>query len=238
MTSSGPGPAAVRGVRAAVSTRPRRAGVGVLLVVGALAVGTTAAGGFAPHASAGGGPERAEAGTVVATGPFDLEALSWTVMAEHDRDGLADAGADAWLVVVVSALGTDRESRRLDDAAVTLPDDLPDGLELAADTAPDRPERTLLVRDASPFPVLHPGLAEDVALLWPVTGAGGATSGGSLTVTVPRFEYRDMTIGGGRRWAETGSVVQVPVAPGALPETLVEPEDEDLADDLFAEPAS
>lgn len=236
MSSSGHRPAAVRGVRAAVSTRPRRAAVGGVVALAALAVGTTAAGGLAPHASAGAGPERAGAGAVVDTGPFDLGVRSWTVTAEHDREGLDDAGADAWLVVVVSALDTDRESRRLDDAAVTLPTDLPGGLELAGDAEPDRPERTLLVRDASTFPVLHPGLAEDVALLWPVTGAGAAAPTEPLTVDVPRFEYRDMTIGGGRRWAETGAVVQVPAAPGALPGTLVEPEPE--PEDLFPEPAA
>ena len=55
---------------------------------------------------------------------------------------------------------------------------------------------------------------------------GGATSAAPdepLPVTVPTFRYRDMTIGGGRRWAETGTVVLVDVPP----EIVDPPEDEE-----------
>ncbi|PTU57787.1 hypothetical protein DBB34_01240 [Sphaerisporangium cinnabarinum] len=220
-------PKAARGVpllRAVVGTWPRR--VALAVVLGAV-VGTTAAGGLARHDAADAGPARAAAGQPVATGPFDLTVRSWSVADTVQVSALEDSGADAWLVVVVGALDTDRESRRLDRTAVTLPDELPGGLALAGDAEPDRPDPTLLVRDASSYPVLLPGLADDVALLWPVSvpGEGGAVSTPDepLTVTVPTFRYRDMTVGGGRRWAETGAVTLVDVPAGAVPPEIVDP---------------
>lgn len=220
-------PKAARGVpllRAVVGTWPRR--VALAVVLGAV-VGTTAAGGLARHDAADSGPARAAAGEPVATGPFDLTVRSWSVTDAVQVSALEDSGADAWLVVVVGALDTDRESRRLDRTAVTLPDELPGGLALAGDAEPDRPDPTLLVRDASSYPVLSPGLADDVALLWPVSvpGESGAVSTPDepLTVTVPTFRYRDMTVGGGRRWAETGAVTRVDVPAGAVPAEIVDP---------------
>src|SRR5690606_12828068 len=218
-------------VRAVVGTWPRRVALGV--VVGVVA-GTVAAGGLARHVAADAGPARAVAGEAVATGPFDVTVRSWTVTDAVRADDLEGAGADAWLVVVVGADNADRESRRLDRTAVTLPDALPGGLALAGDAEPDRPDPTLLVRDASAYPLLQPGLPEDVALLWPVTlpdAEGADLDGGPdepLTVTVPEFRYRDMTVGGGRRWAETGDVVLVDVPPGDVPPGIVDPpEDEE-----------
>ena len=54
------------------------------------------------------------------------------------------------------------------------------------------------------------------------TGSGKTAAFGigllePLTVTLPEFRYRDMTVGGGRRWAETGDVVLVDVPPGDVP---------------------
>jgi len=219
-------------VRGAVRTWPRRIALAVVLGV---VVGTTAAGGFARHVPADAGPDRVAAGEPVATGPFDLTVRSWSVTDAVQVSALEDAGADAWLVVVVGALDTDRESRRLDRTAVTLPDELPDGLALAGDAEPARPDPTLLVRDASLYPVLQPGLPEDVALLWPVTVAGGGAAGAAgtpdvpLTVTVPAFRYRDMTVGGGRRWAETGAVVLVDAPPGDVPPGIVDPPEDEEA---------
>jgi len=187
-------------VRAVVGTWPRRIAVAVVLGVVA---GTAAAGGFAQHVAA-----------------VQVSALE-------------DSGADAWLVVVVGALDTDREPRRLDRTAVTLPDELPGGLALAGDAEPDHPDPTLLVRDASVYPVLQPGLPEDVALLWPVTvreaGATSAAPDEPLAVTLPTFRYRDMTVGGGRRWAETGAVVLVDAPPGDVPPEIVDPPEDEEA---------
>ncbi|NDO90460.1 hypothetical protein [Cellulosimicrobium composti] len=217
-------------VRAVVGTWPRRVALGV--VVGVVA-STVAAGGLARHVAADAGPARAVAGEAVATGPFDVTVRSWTVTDAVRADDLEGAGADAWLVVVVGADNADRESRRLDRTAVTLPDALPGGLALAGDAEPDRPDPTLLVRDASAYPLLQPGLPEDVALLWPVTldAEDALLDGGPdepLTVTLPEFRYRDMTVGGGRRWAETGDVVLVDVPPGDVPPGIVDPpEDEE-----------
>ena len=217
-------------LRAVVGTWPRRIALGVVL---GLVVGTTAAGGFAQHVAADAGPTRAAAGEPVPTGPFDLTVRSWSVTDTVQVSSLEDSGADAWLVVVVGALDTDREPRRLDRTAVTLPDELPGGLALAGDAEPDRPDPTLLVRDASAYPVVQPGLPEDVALLWPVTvPEGGATSAAPdepLTVTLPTFRYRDMTVGGGRRWAETGAVVLVDAPPGDVPPEIVDPPEDEEA---------
>ncbi|WP_435737303.1 hypothetical protein V5D56_01520 [Cellulosimicrobium sp. PMB13] len=228
-------PRAARAVpvaRAVVGTWQRRTALAVVLGV---VVGTTAAGGLAQHVAADAGPVRAAAGEPVPTGPFDLTVRSWSVTDDVQVSALEDAGADAWLLVVVGALDTDRESRRLGDAAVTLPAELPGGLALAGEAEPDRPEATLLVRDASPFPVLQPGLPEDVALLWHVTvedqaaaADAPATAAEPLTVTLPTFRYRDMTIGGGRRWAETGEVVLVDVPPGDVPPSIVDPPEDEV----------
>ncbi len=83
------------------------------------------------------------------------------------------------------------------------------------------------MRDASSYPVLSPGLADDVALLWPVSvpweSGAVSTPDEPLTVTVPPFRYRDMTVGGGRRWAETGAVTLVDVPAGAVPPEIVDP---------------
>ncbi len=216
--------------RAVVGTWPRR--IALAVVLGAV-VGTTAAGGLARHVAADAGPARAAAGEPVATGPFDLTVRSWTVTDTVQVSALESADADAWLVVVVGALDTDRESRRLDRTAVTLPDELPWGLALAGDAEPDRPDPTLLARDGSSYPALQPGLPEDVALLWPVTvpetGDVSAGSGEALTVTLPTFRYRDMTVGGGRRWAETGELVLVDVPPGDVPPGIVDPPEDEEA---------
>jgi len=217
-------------LRAVVGTWPRRIALAVVL---GLVAGTAAAGGFAQHVAAEAGPAHVAAGEPVPTGPFDLTVRSWSVTDTVQVSALEDSGADAWLVVVVGALDTDRESRRLDRTAVTLPDELPGGLTLAGDAEPDRPDPTLLVRDASVYPVLQPGLPEDVALLWPVTVPdGGETSAAPdepLTVTLPTFRYRDMTVGGGRRWAETGTVVLVDVPPGDVPPEIVDPPEDEEA---------
>lgn len=233
MTTTPPRAArAVPVARALVGTWPRRAALAAVLGV---VVGTTAAGGLAKHVAADAGPVRAAADEPVPTGPFDLAVRSWSVTDDVQVSALEDAGADAWLLVVVGALDTDRESRRLDDTAVTLPAELPAGLALVGEAEPDRPETTLLVRDASLYPVLQPGLPEDVALLWPVTveDAGAvsddpATPDEPLTVTLPTFRYRDMTIGGGRRWAESGVVVLVDVPPGDVPADVVDPPEEEV----------
>ncbi|KON73669.1 hypothetical protein M768_12050 [Cellulosimicrobium cellulans F16] len=226
-------PRAARSVpllRAVVGTWPRRIALAVVL---GLVAGTAAAGGFAQHVAAEAGPAHAAAGEPVPTGPFDLTVRSWSVTDAVQASALEDSGADAWLVVVVGALDTDREPRRLDRTAVTLPDDLPGGLALAGDAEQDRPDLTLLVRDASVYPVLQPGLAEDVALLWPVTvpeaGATSAAPDARLTVTLPTFRYRDMTVGGGRRWAETGAVVLVNAPPGGVPPEIVDPPEDEEA---------
>jgi hypothetical protein len=237
-------PRAARSVpllRAVAGTWPRRIALAVVL---GLVAGTAAAGGFAQHVAAEAGPAHAAAGEPVPTGPFDLTVRSWSVTDTVQVSALEDSGADAWLVVVVGALDTDREPRRLDRTAVTLPDELPGGLALAGDAEADRPDPTLLVRDASVYPVLQPGLPEDVALLWPMTvpegwaeaGDGGAadaavlrTPDEPLTVTLPTFRYRDMTVGGGRRWAETGTVVLVDVPPGDVPPSIVDPPEDEEA---------
>ncbi|WP_336724871.1 hypothetical protein [Cellulosimicrobium cellulans] len=231
MTSTAPRAArSVPLLRAVVGTWPRRIALAVVL---GLVAGTAAAGGFAQHVAAEAGPAHAAAGGPVPTGPFDLTVRSWSVTDAVQASALEDSGADAWLVVVVGALDTDREPRRLDRTAVTLPDDLPGGLALAGDAEQDRPDLTLLVRDASVYPLLQPGLAEDVALLWPVTvpeaGATSAAPDARLTVTLPTFRYRDMTVGGGRRWAETGAVVLVDAPPGGVPPEIVDPPEDEEA---------
>jgi|GEM_PF-1721934 len=230
VTSTGPGtaapdavragraPGAARAVRAAVATWPRRVAWGVVVVAVA---GVALAGGFDRAASASGPPPSVAAGEPVATGAFDLTVTAWTLTDAWDPEGLEDVGADAWLAVAVHALGTDRETRALDAAAVTLPEPLPGGLEVVGDARADRPAAVVLARDGHGYPQLQPGLGERVLLLWPVRGdVADPLAAPDLTVSLPLHVYRDLTVGGGRYWAETGAVVRVRVPAGPVPAVL------------------
>ncbi|MBD8078714.1 hypothetical protein [Cellulosimicrobium arenosum] len=212
---------APRAARPSPSRRFLVVSLAVVVAVVGLGAGIALAGGLERDTSGAGTHRSVAAGETVATGAFDLTVTSWATTdtigpdPEADVDALAEAGADAWLVVVLDVLDTDTTTRTLNAAAVTLPADLPGGLELAADVTSSRAETTLLVRDGHGFPAFQPGLTEQVLLAWPVRGdAGGATE---LDVSLPLYVYRDMYIGGGRRWAETGEDVAVRVPSGEVP---------------------
>ncbi len=97
-------------------------------------------------------------------------------------------------------------------------------------TIPRELDEAAIIDGARPLDVFFRVI---LPLLWPVTvPEGGATSAAPdepLTVTVPTFRYRDMTVGGGRRWAETGTVVLVDVPPGDVPPEIVDPPEDEEA---------
>ncbi|MBD5785967.1 hypothetical protein IF650_07215 [Cellulosimicrobium terreum] len=227
---------AARAARVRVPVGVRRALLGVAVGVVGLVVGTALAGGLDRHEAATGAPTTAAAGQGVATGAFELTVTSWGIDRVLEPDRLTDLGADAWLVVDVDVLDTDRVTRTLDATAVTLPDPLPGGLELVGDPPPTRPETTLLVRDGSAYPMFQPGLPEQVLVMWPVRGELDGRP--DLDLTLPTFVYRDMFVGGGRRWAETGESVLVPAPYGPVPEVEDPSADADeLWDDTLDEEA-
>ncbi len=190
------------------------AGRAALAVAGALglAVSVTAAlGGFRAVP-----PE--ELLVVVAGEPVDLGPVAVTVLDHLVSDEVETSrletidGAGAWLVVRARV-------EVLDDATHdVLPDVL---LPPPGTTLTDRPEMQVLLRDGTSLPQGHPGLAEEIAYLWPVAEPGAVPARLELELlgSTPYFSPAY----GREMWGSPEPVARVGVPSTVeVPEVLVE----------------
>lgn len=155
--------------------RPSRVAVGALGVVAAATVALALTGGLRPvdvdvHVTAG---------ETVDVGPVRITPAGHLVTDDVYASGLESAGASAWLAVQVRVEATGDRTLIAVPEVLGVPEELL--VEMEEYDASTYPVPVLL-RDGKTRPQVHPGLPEEMLLLWPVAHPGDVPDDLELTL--------------------------------------------------------